>query len=135
MIDSTLAHVEGKSSLGAGRVIQLYGREDAHAKAAAEEARQDQELEGRIEQRLQKWKRGTIWLGVALVSSIATVIPFLYGYPLHARWDTVGKKLLLLAMFLLPVFLYAAATTFNFWSYLRNIKKIHKTFAPSGSKS
>ncbi len=100
---------------------------------AAEEEREDRELEGRIEARLRRWKLGTIWLGVALSISVGSVVPFLYGYPLHGLWDAVGKKLLVLSMCLLPVFMYAAATTFNFWLYLRDIKKIHREFRPTGS--
>jgi hypothetical protein len=61
---------------------------------AAQEVRQDEELEVRIEQSLQKWRRGAIFLGIALVASIVAVIPFLYGHPLHDQWDVVGKKIL-----------------------------------------
>jgi hypothetical protein len=99
-----------------------------------EEARQDEKQEARIEQRLRKWKRGTVILGLGLLASITAVVPFLYGYPLHDRWDALGKKILLLAMFLLVVFMYTAGITFTSWSYLRGIRKIHKRFVRPGSR-
>jgi hypothetical protein len=103
--------------------------------AAAEEVRQDQYLEGRIEQRLRRWKRGTVWLGIALVCCVVAVVPFLYGYPLHDYWDAVGKKILVLSMCLLPLFMFSAGITYMFWSYLRAIKNVHRRFVPPGSNS
>ena len=97
---------------------------------AEDEARQDAEHEARIAQHFRGWKRSTTWLGIALGVSIAAIKPFLYGFPLHRQWDSVGKKLLLLSMGLLPLFMYVAATTYNLWSYLRTTKRDHKTFAP-----
>ena len=101
---------------------------------AIEEARLDEEQEVRLQQRVRKWKRGTMLLGMALIVSIVAVVPFLYGFPLHDQWDAVGKKLILLSMILLAAFMYASATTYNLWSYLKATKGIHKRFAPPGSK-
>ena len=101
---------------------------------ALEEARQDDEQEVRLTQRVRKWKRGSTLLGIALVATIVATVPFLYGYPLHNHWDDIGKKLLLVSMCLLCMFMYAAATTYNLWSYLKAIKEIHRKFAPPGSK-
>ena len=99
----------------------------AGARIRAEmEASQDAEQETRIAQRLRRWKRWATWLGGALGVSIVAIIPFLYGFPLHRRWDFVGKKILLLSMGLLPVFMYVAATAYNLWSYLRTMKRDHK---------
>ncbi len=98
------------------------------------EARQDEEQEKRIEQRLRKWKRGTTILGLGLVASIAAVVPFLRGYPLHDQWDALGKKVLLLTMLLFVVFVYTAGITYTLWGDLRGVKKIHRKFAPPGSK-
>jgi hypothetical protein len=72
-------------------------------------------------------------LGFGLAGSIVAVTPFLYGHPLHYRWDAVGKKILLLAMGLFLAFAYAAGTSLTFWSYLPDIKKIHRKFMPPGS--
>lgn len=102
---------------------------------AAAEGEQYKETELQIEQCLRKWKRRAIWLGIALLGSVAAVVPFLYGYPLHNQWDSVGKKLLLLSMCLLPACVYAVGIAFSFWLYLRNIKKIHREFSPPDSKS
>ena len=97
---------------------------------AAEESRRDEEQQARIEQRLRKWKIGTVCLGIALLASVGAVVPFLYGNPLHDQWDAIGKKILLLSMCFLAVFMYVAATTYNLWSYLRAMKHVHQTFAP-----
>jgi hypothetical protein len=97
---------------------------------AAEEEKQDQATEKLIEQRVRAWKRRTTWLGVTLGGSLVSIIPFLYGNPLHNYWDSVGRKLLLPAGCLLCAFLYAAGTTFNFSIYLRDLKKIHANFGP-----
>jgi hypothetical protein len=101
--------------------------------AAMEEKAQDKETELQIEGCLQRWRRRAIWLGIALLGSIAAVVPFLYGYPLHGQWDAVGKKLLVVSMCLLPACMYAVGTTFSFWLYLRNIRKIHRELAPPDS--
>ena len=97
---------------------------------AAEESRRDEEQQARIEQRLRKWKIGTVCLGIALLASVGAVVPFLYGNPLHDQWDAIGKKILLLSMCFLAVFMYVATTTYNLWSYLRAMKHVHQTFAP-----
>lgn len=99
---------------------------------AAEEAKQDEEKEARIELRLRKWKRATMLLGVALVASLLAVTPFAYGHPLHNLWDAVGKRIMQVSAVLFLAFMYAAGTSYTFWSYLRAMKKIHKRFAPPG---
>jgi hypothetical protein len=101
---------------------------------ATQEAREDEEKEMRIERRLRRWKRGTIWLGVALMVSVGSVVPFSQGHSLYRYSGSVGKSLVYLSMCLLCVFMYAAGTTYNFWSYLRAMKRTHRKFAPPGSK-
>jgi len=101
---------------------------------AAEEARQDDEQEAQISLRLRKWKRGTAWLGIALAASIVSVVPFSKGYPLHEHAESAGKFLVYLSMILLTAFMWAGATTYNFWRYLRATTGIHRKFAPPGSK-
>jgi len=92
------------------------------------EKRKPSEEEIRIEGRLHKWKRGTIWLGVALLASIVATVPYGYGHPLHDKWDAVGKKILVLSMGLFLAFIYSAATTYNFWWGLRQLKKIGRNY-------
>ena len=101
---------------------------------AIEEAMQDQEQEERLERRLRKWTRATVWLGAAFVANVIAVVPFLAGHPLHDRWDSAGKRILQLSMGLFLAFIYVGGTASTFWYYLRGIKKIHKRFAPPGSK-
>ena len=100
---------------------------NAHTRdGEAEEQKQDKELELEIEECLQRWKHRAKWLGLALLATIAGVIPFLYGYPLRDYWDTVGKKILVFSMCLLPAFVFSAGNAYVFWRYLRAIKRIHQ---------
>lgn len=94
------------------------------------ETARDKELEGQIQECLQRWRRRATWLGMALLVTIIAIIPFLYGHPLHREWDTIGRKLVLLSMCLLLAFMYAVGTAFNFWLYLRETKKIHRELPP-----
>ena len=104
------------------------------AKACREAASEQRRQDVLVEQQLQKWKLGTKWFGAALLASVAAGVPFLYGYPLHNYWEAVGKRILLLSMCLLCPFLYAAATTYNLWSYLRAMKEIHRKVPPTPRK-
>jgi hypothetical protein len=107
----------------------------ARARAeAAEEAKQDEEREALMEQRLRSWKRRTLWLGVALVVNIGAIAPFAEGQPLHQYAGSSTKILVYLAMCLLAVFMFSAGTSYVVWNYLRDIRKINKKFAPPGSK-
>jgi hypothetical protein len=69
------------------------------------------------------WKKRSLYSGVGLFLSCASVAPFLYGHALHAHWNSIGKYLLLLSMGLLPVFVYCAAMWWNAWSALRDVTK------------
>jgi hypothetical protein len=50
------------------------------------------------------WRKRTLYSGVALFLSSASVYPFLAGHSLHGYWESIGKYLVLLSMGLLPVF-------------------------------
>jgi hypothetical protein len=73
---------------------------------------------------LAKWGRSACYLGIALVICVASVVPFLYGEPLHNLWNTFGVGLVVLSLALLLLFLYAAGTTLNSWWYRADLKKI-----------
>lgn len=73
--------------------------------------------------RLHRWKRRTIILGIALVASTMSVIPFLEGHALHKQFDTIGKFLIYLSMCLLSLFVGSAALTYNFCTYWRSLRK------------
>jgi hypothetical protein len=103
-------------------------------KDAMDEARQDEEQEARLEERLRKWKRGAAGLGIGLATSVVMIVPFLKGHSLHDQWDSIGKKILVLSMCLLVGFMYSAGITYTCWSYLNGIKKINRKFAPPGSR-
>jgi hypothetical protein len=102
---------------------------------AIEEARQDEESEIRAERTLRRWKRATTLLGILLMASVAALVPFLAGHSLYSHWEKIGKKVLLLSMGLLGAFAYTAGHTWiEYWYGLRELRKIHKKYAPLGSK-
>jgi len=72
-------------------------------------------------------------LGSAFAVGVASVVPFLAGFPLHDRWDVVGKNILALTMALFLAFIWTAGTCSTFWYYLRLIKKNHRKFAPGSN--
>ena len=92
------------------------------------EARHSDELEAeaRIRQRLQDWLKVLYLLGLLLAGSAASLVPFLYGHWLHRYWNIQGKAILVLAIGAFICFAFAAGTTYNFWSYLRDMRKVHK---------
>jgi hypothetical protein len=97
---------------------------------AVTETEEVAETESAIGRSVHKWKLATVYLGLALVVSVASVVPFLYGHSLHDHWDAVGKYIVLLAMFLLPAFCYAAWTAYNMHLYFRDVKKINQEYPP-----
>jgi hypothetical protein len=72
---------------------------------------------------LNRWRRRAIVLGIALFASVASVVPFLEGHSLHAHSYSIGRPLLLFSGCLLTAFLFCAGQTYNFWVYLRDLKK------------
>ena len=72
---------------------------------------------------MRRWKRWMTVLGIALLVSVVSVIPFLEGYFLHRYFEAVGKYLIYASMCLLTLFVGAAALTYNFWLYWRNLKR------------
>ena len=107
----------------------------ARARAAAEEeAKQDAEREALMGRRLRSWKLRTLWLGVALALCIGAIAPFSEGMPLHQYAGSSTKLLVYLAMCLLAAFMYAVGTLYVVWNYLRDTKRINRTFAPPGGR-
>ena len=107
----------------------------AFKRQSEEEARHDLEYEQRIERGVRRYRLIAVAVGLSLAASVAADVPFLYGYPLHNYWDVLGKWLVILSMCLLSAFVFFAATAFNWWTYLRNIKKIHREFGPPDTRS
>jgi ABC-type Co2+ transport system permease subunit len=101
---------------------------------ALEEALSDEEMEVRTARKLRKLQRAAIVLGTMLGATVAAVTPFLKGHSFHGSWDSMGKYLVMLAMVLLPAFMLTAALTYGLWNYLRNMRKIHRRYAPPLSK-
>jgi hypothetical protein len=91
-------------------------------------------VEAQTTQSTRKWSRATLYLGLALAASIGSVVPFLYGNPLHSFWDTFGVGTVAVSMGLLLAFLYAAATTLNLRYYGANLAKTNRSFAKPGGK-
>jgi hypothetical protein len=73
--------------------------------------------------RIGLWKRRSIYSGIALFLSCASVSPFLYGHPLHAYWNSFGKYLILLSMGLLVAFVNCVGFLWSAWAALRDVTK------------
>lgn len=56
--------------------------------------------------------------------SCAAVYPFLKGHVLHSHWQSFGKYLVLLSMFLLLPFVICTGIAINARMYRRNINKL-----------
>jgi hypothetical protein len=72
---------------------------------------------------LQLWKRRAAYSTVAFILSCASVTPFLYGFPLHAHWDSFGKYLVLLSMGLLLPFVVCVGIAISSWIHVREMEK------------
>ena len=97
---------------------------------AIEEARQHAEQEIEAQQYVRKWKRRTMWLGVAFALCVGGIAPFFDSEPLPQPARSGLDLLVVLAMCFGVAFVWAAAMTYVFWKYLRDIRKIHKEFTP-----
>ena len=98
------------------------------------EDEEDRETQKEVKENVKKWGRAACYLGLALVVSVGSVVPFLDGNPLHCLWNTFGVGLVVASMGLLLASLYAVATTLNLWLYGANRRKIDRDFA-SGKSS
>ena len=70
------------------------------------------------------WDKRALYAGTAFVLSCAAVYPFLKGHELHSHWESFGKYLVLLSMFLLVPFIICAGIAINSRVYRHNVGKI-----------
>ncbi len=70
------------------------------------------------------WDKRALYAGAAFVLSCAAVSPFLKGHALHNHWESFGKYLVLVSMFLLLPFITCVGTAINSRVYRRNLRKI-----------
>jgi hypothetical protein len=89
----------------------------------SEEARVLEEARGFVD----RWRRRTIVVGLALFVNIASIVPFLAGHSLHGQFFLVGRPLLIVSLCLLVMFVFSAAQTYNFWMYLQDCKMLYRT--------
>ncbi|WP_109488000.1 hypothetical protein [Occallatibacter savannae] len=101
---------------------------------AIEESRMNEEAEARAAAKLKKFYIAAVVSGVLLILTIVTIVPFLAGHSLHSRWEDIGRYLVMLAMGLLPVFMFSAALSFGLWRYSRGLRAIHRKYAPPLNK-
>jgi hypothetical protein len=104
-------------------------REKARIDAQAER-RQDEEQENDAELRYKKWLRAFLWLLVVFVCNVIAVIPCLAGNSLHAYWDSVGVKLLYMAIGLLPATALCGGMAYVQATSLRNLIVINRKYGP-----
>lgn len=94
--------------------------------AADEELPSEEELaeiKYGAEKDLHRWKKRAFYATAAFVLSCASVVPFLYGNPLHVYWESFGKYLVLLSMALLLPFGMCVGIAINSWFYVRALRK------------
>ena len=72
---------------------------------------------------LELWKKRALYATFAFFLSCVSVAPFLYGYPLHAYWESFGRYLLLLSMALLVPFVVCVGIAINAWFFLLNLRR------------
>lgn len=86
-----------------------------------------EEIEGAKDDARRYLRARTKWAiygAVAFFLSCASVIPFLYGHPLHAHWESFGKFFLLLSMTLLIPFGVTVGSAISAWFFVRTVEKI-----------
>ena len=94
----------------------------------ATEAQEDADDEAEIARSLRKWKRATVYLGLALVVTLGATVPFSYGHSLHRYSDVIGEKILFLSGGLWLAVVYSAINALIMWNYLRGVKKVNKEY-------
>jgi hypothetical protein len=72
---------------------------------------------------IRLWRTRTIYSTLALFLSCALVYPFLAGHSLHAHWESIGKRLLLLPMALLVVLAYCLGLLLSARMALREVER------------
>ncbi len=68
-------------------------------------------VDDKTEGRMRKWIIATALMAAILGGSTCSVIPFLAGHGLHAKFDSVGKYLVYLSMVTWIAFLWVGANT------------------------
>jgi hypothetical protein len=90
------------------------------------------ETQAEIARSVRKWGRATSYLGLALIISAGSWFLFFPGHPLHRLWQAWGRMFAVTTICILLPFLFAAGTTFSFWFYGANLRKIDRDYAPGG---
>ena len=97
---------------------------------AVREARLDEEKEARTANKLRRFQRATLIVGILLFVDVAFVSQFLHGHQWYEYREPIGGYLLELAGWLLSGFMLCVGLTYSLWSYLRSLRKIHRAYAP-----
>ena len=71
----------------------------------------------------QTWKRRMGYFGIATALAVASVIPFLYGFPLHEYFEAFGKYLLFVAFGCFSMLMYSVGMTIWWWWYCLTLEK------------
>ena len=69
------------------------------------------------------WDKRAIIVGAVFILNCAAVYPFLAGHALHNNWDTIGKHLLLVALFLFVPFVICTGIAINSRFHRRSLRK------------
>ena len=81
------------------------------------------ELRNHAMKRFRQWRRRAGLTAAGFILCCLAVTPFLYGGPLYAYWNTLGKFFLLLSMGMLPVATFCGAMFWVAWKLLREARR------------
>jgi len=75
---------------------------------------------------LRRYLRWTAYVGAGIVATIALLVPFLQGNPLHEYADSIGKYVMFVFKILWILFFWLAGMSWVYWSYLREERLIDR---------
>lgn len=87
----------------------------------------EQQMIAQTAEQFRTWRKRACLLAIVLFGSILSLMPFLSGHSLDQYWESGAKYGVYFVLLLFTGFIYAAVTTYNFWSLLKTMQGIYHT--------